>query len=130
MLSAVPILLSVVAFAQSNVHILDAATFPVVPFFGEDFLPTSGDGAVANKAGSHPVAAQSDTHKMEAPKAPAPKSEAQLAFNKMKTLEGSWEGHMNTTPKAPEVEGMVTKVTFRVVSRRFPRPHAYARHEI
>ena len=60
--------------------------------------------------------AQSDAHKMDAPKTPAPKSEAQLAFDKMKTLEGSWEGHMNT-PAVPQVDGMVTKVTFRVVSR-------------
>lgn len=62
------------------------------------------------------VFAQSDVHKMDAPKTPAPKSEAQLAFDKMKTLEGSWEGRMNT-PTVPQVDGMLSKVTFRVVSR-------------
>ncbi len=60
--------------------------------------------------------AQSDAHKMDALKTPAPKSETQLAFDKMKTLEGSWEGRLNI-PTVPQVDGMVTKVTFRVVSR-------------
>jgi len=36
--------------------------------------------------------AQSDAHKMEATKTPAPKSEAQTSFDTLKTLAGDWEG--------------------------------------
>jgi hypothetical protein len=118
MLSAV-LALSTAAFAQ---RILDVTPFSSVPFLGEDPMPASafaGAVLVANaspSSASEPTVAQSDTHKMDAPKTAAPKSEAQLAFDKMKTLEGSWEGHMNT-PTVPQVDGMVSKVTFRVVSR-------------
>ena len=40
--------------------------------------------------------AQSDAHKMEAPKTPAPKSEAQISFDTIKTLAGEWEGPVKT----------------------------------
>src|SRR5256885_2097011 len=40
--------------------------------------------------------AQSEAHKMEAPKTPAPKSEAQISFDTIKTLAGEWEGPVKT----------------------------------
>ena len=50
--------------------------------------------------------------------APAPpKSEAQVAFDKMKTFAGSWEGTLTTTPAAPEVQGHKADVVMRVTSR-------------
>jgi hypothetical protein len=42
------------------------------------------------------VFAQSDAHKMDAPKAAAPKSEAQISFDTMKSLAGEWEGPVTT----------------------------------
>ena len=43
-------------------------------------------------------------------------SDAQKSFDKLKTLEGSWEGHVTTTPVAPEVEGKMMQVSLRVTS--------------
>ena len=40
--------------------------------------------------------AQSDAHKMDVPKAAAPKSDAQISFDTMKTLAGDWEGPVTT----------------------------------
>lgn len=57
------------------------------------------------------VFAQSDAKKSE-----APKSEAQKSFDKLKTLEGSWEGRVTTVPPQPEIEGMLADVTLRVTS--------------
>lgn len=47
---------------------------------------------------------------------PAP-TEAQKAFDKLKTLTGSWEGHLNVVPPVPGVDGKVAQVAFRVASR-------------
>ena len=49
-------------------------------------------------------------------KAEAPKSEAQESFDKMKTLAGTWEGHVTTFPPHPELNGAVMHVSFRVTS--------------
>jgi hypothetical protein len=40
--------------------------------------------------------AQSEAHKMDAPKAAAPKSDAQISFDTMKSLAGDWEGPVTT----------------------------------
>src|SRR5437016_14059664 len=40
--------------------------------------------------------AQSEAHKMDAPKTTAPKSEAQISFDTIKTLGGEWEGAVKT----------------------------------
>ena len=45
-----------------------------------------------------------------------PDSEAQKSFGAMKTLAGSWEGKITTTPADPEVQGKPVKVTLRVTS--------------
>ncbi|MFI5087460.1 MAG: hypothetical protein ACHP7I_03630 [Terriglobales bacterium] len=61
--------------------------------------------------------AQSDAQKMDAPKAAAPKSDAQMSFDTMKTLAGSWEGPVTTSPQAVEVEGKPAQILLRVTSR-------------
>ena len=72
--------------------------------------------------------AQSEAHKMDTPKATAPKSEAQKpvapapseaqkSFDQMKTLAGSWEGPVTTSPLAVEVEGKPAQISLRVTSR-------------
>jgi hypothetical protein len=60
--------------------------------------------------------AQSDAHKMDTPKIPAPKSEAQTSFDTMKTLAGSWEGLIKTVPQEAAIEGKLMHVSFRVTS--------------
>lgn len=42
--------------------------------------------------------------------------DAKRTFERMKTLEGAWEGPMTTSPKVPEIEGKPMNVTFRVTS--------------
>jgi hypothetical protein len=49
-----------------------------------------------------------------APKAPP--TDAQKSFDTMKTLAGTWEGKLSTTPPAPEVQGKVAQVTLKVTS--------------
>lgn len=62
-------------------------------------------------------AVQSDTHKMEAPKTTAPKSEAQTSFDTLKTLAGTWRGSVKATPPDPDIDGAAPEVTMRVTSR-------------
>src|ERR1700687_237340 len=62
--------------------------------------------------------AQSDTHKMETPKTPAPKSEAQTSFDTLKTLAGDWEGPVKTDmPVETKVDIKPLHVSMRVTSR-------------
>ena len=43
-------------------------------------------------------------------------SEPAKSFDQLKTLAGSWEGHVTTVPQEPSVEGKATTVSFRVTS--------------
>src|SRR5215472_3030360 len=43
-------------------------------------------------------------------------SDAQKSFDKMKTLAGSWEGRVTTSPQEADIEGKLAKVTLRVTS--------------
>jgi len=62
--------------------------------------------------------AQSDAHKMETPKIPVPKSEAQTSFDTMKTLAGDWEGPVKTDmPVEAKVDIKPLHVSMRVTSR-------------
>src|SRR5437016_12538491 len=62
--------------------------------------------------------AQSDAHKMDEPKAPAPKSEAQTSFDALKTLAGDWEGPVKTDmPVEAKVDIKPLHVSMRVTSR-------------
>ena len=62
--------------------------------------------------------AQSDAHKMDEPKTPAPKSEAQTSFDTMKTLAGDWEGPVKTDmPVAAKADIKPLRVSMRVTSR-------------
>jgi hypothetical protein len=45
-------------------------------------------------------------------------SDAQKSFDKLKTLAGSWEAHVTTTPPLPDMgDGAQAEVTMRVTSR-------------
>src|ERR1700674_1053456 len=43
-------------------------------------------------------------------------SDAQKSFEKLKTLAGSWEGHITTFPPKAEIEGKHMQVSLRVTS--------------
>ena len=43
-------------------------------------------------------------------------SDAQKSFNQLKTLVGSWEGHISTVPPQADIEGKVMQVTLRTAS--------------
>ncbi len=62
---------------------------------------------------------QSETHKMDAPRAAAP-TEAQQTFAQMKTLAGAWEGPVTVNPLMPGMSEQPIKplhLTIRVTSR-------------
>src|SRR5258705_13872717 len=45
-------------------------------------------------------------------------AERQKSCDKLKTLAGSWEGHVTVVPPQPEMaDGMLTQVSLRVTSR-------------
>jgi hypothetical protein len=46
----------------------------------------------------------------------ATQSDAQKSFAQLKTLAGSWEGHVTTIPQAPDIEGKLMQVSLRVTS--------------
>jgi len=43
-------------------------------------------------------------------------SDAQKSFDKLKTLAGSWEGHVTTVPPQADVEGKLVQVSLRATS--------------
>src|SRR6267378_1643548 len=43
-------------------------------------------------------------------------SDAQKSFDKLKTLAGSWEGHVTTVPQQAEIEGKLMQISLRVTS--------------
>src|SRR6267143_7172613 len=43
-------------------------------------------------------------------------SDAQKSFDKLKTLAGSWEGHVTTVPPQGDIEGKLMQVSLRVTS--------------
>src|SRR6266481_2409096 len=43
-------------------------------------------------------------------------SDAQKSFDKLKTLAGSWEGHVTTVPQKDEIEGKLMQVSLRTTS--------------
>jgi hypothetical protein len=73
-----------------------------------------------------PAVAQSEAHHMDAPKTPAPKSEAQLSFDTLKSIAGEWEGSLATdmpeamkkalTAKGQDPDGKM-HISLRVTSR-------------
>jgi hypothetical protein len=54
--------------------------------------------------------AQSDAQK------PVAQSDAQKSFDQLKTLAGSWEGHLTTVPQQADVEGKYALISLRVTS--------------
>jgi len=62
--------------------------------------------------------AQSDTHQMTAAQATGPKTDAQVAFDTVKSLAGEWEGKVTTDmPIARDMDNLGIHVTMRVTSR-------------
>lgn len=59
--------------------------------------------------------AQSGGHHMSAEKAPP--SDAQKAFEKLKTVAGSWVGQLTTFPSEPTADGKFAQFSLRVTSR-------------
>lgn len=59
--------------------------------------------------------AQSDMHKPPASEKVAP-SESQKAFDRLKTLDGSWVGRLTTFPPEPSVDGNFAQLSLRVTS--------------
>jgi hypothetical protein len=47
---------------------------------------------------------------------PVTKSDAQQSFDKLKTLTGSWQGHVSTLPPQPEMDGKLMQVSWRTTS--------------
>jgi hypothetical protein len=43
-------------------------------------------------------------------------SDAQKSFDKLKTLAGSWEGHVTTVPQQADIEGKLMQVSLRATS--------------
>jgi len=43
-------------------------------------------------------------------------SDSQKAFAQLKTLSGTWEGHVSTFPQTPEIEGKAMHVSLRTTS--------------
>jgi hypothetical protein len=73
--------------------------------------------ALAQSDAQKPVA-QSEAHKMDAPKAAAPKSNVQISFDTMKTLAGNWVGPVTVVPPQPQWDSSnPLQVTMRVTSR-------------
>jgi hypothetical protein len=60
--------------------------------------------------------AQSDAHTMPAASDKAAPSDSQHAFDKLKSLAGSWVGRLTTFPAAPEVDGNFAQFSLRVTS--------------
>jgi len=71
-----------------------------------------------------PASAQPSAHSHESP---APTAPLQVkAFDKLKTLAGSWVGQLTTTPAAAEVEGSVAQFSIRVTSRGNALAHEFS----
>src|SRR3954452_4166348 len=63
------------------------------------------------------AAAFAQTHEHKAADKVAPPSEAQLAFDNLKTVEGSWEGPVTTVPSEPSIANQIAQFSLRVTSR-------------
>ena len=50
------------------------------------------------------------------PQSDAPKSDGQKSFDQLKTLAGSWEGHVTTIPLQADIEGKLMHVSLRATS--------------
>ena len=68
--------------------------------------------------------AQSGTHDHKSPAQPA-SADAQ-AFEKLKSLAGSWTGQLTTTPEAPGISGSFVQFAMRVTSRGNAVAHEFS----
>jgi hypothetical protein len=107
-LPVVLILLTTVAFAQSVTQ-CDAQS--VVRSVAESVTRSVLRSVVQSAAQS---VAQSDMHKSDRVQKP---SDAQVSFDQLKTLAGTWRGSMKITPSAPKMDNANLEITLRVTSR-------------
>ena len=61
--------------------------------------------------------AQADAHKHAATQSDAPKSDAQKAFDKLKSLAGTWRGPVTADPPQPDWDNKPLWLSMRVTSR-------------
>jgi len=107
-LPVVLILLTTVAFAQSITQ-CDAQS--VVRSVAESVTRSVLRSVVQSAAQS---VAQSDMHKSDVVQK---SSDAQMSFDQLKTLSGTWRGSMKITPSAPKMDNANLEITLRVTSR-------------
>jgi len=107
-LPVVLILLTTVAFAQSVTQ-CDAQS--VVRSVAESVTRSVLRSVVQSAAQS---VAQSDMHKSDVVQK---SSDAQMSFDQLKTLSGTWRGSMKITPSAPKMDNANLEITLRVTSR-------------
>jgi hypothetical protein len=72
-----------------------------------------------------PSFAQSGAHDHDSA-APAATADAKAAFDKLKTLAGSWAGQLTTTPKAPGADGQFVQFSMHVTSRGNALMHEFS----
>jgi hypothetical protein len=75
----------------------------------------------AVSAVTSPAVAQSSAHQHESGGDPV--SADPRAFEKLKTLAGSWVGQLTTTPAVPEVSGSLVQLSMQVTSRGHALAH-------
>ena len=63
--------------------------------------------------------AQSEMHKATDKAAP---SDAQMTFDQLKTLAGTWRGSVKTTPPEPDIDKAKLEITLRVTFTRCRKP--------
>ncbi len=80
--------------------------FVLMAFPGAVFAQSDGDKSAQKTA-------HADTQK---PAEKAPLTDAQKAFDQLKTLAGSWAGQLTTFPKESSVEGKFAQFSLRVTS--------------
>lgn len=84
---------------------------------------TPSAGSASNQAAPAAAPNANAASGQAAKPAPKPKTEAQLAFDKIKTLAGEWEGKVTLTPEVPEFKSRsgsgtpILHLTMRVTSR-------------
>jgi hypothetical protein len=84
--------------------------------------------AFAQSDEHHHAAQNAEPKKVEAAKPKAPKTEAQLTFEELRSLAGEWEGLVTTDPVMPEWNGgkpAKLHVTMRVTSRGSTITHEF-----
>lgn len=81
------------------------------------FLLMASPAAILAQSDAHSSAENTVQGAMQESSEKATASDAQKAFDQLKTLAGSWAGQLTTLPKEPMVEGKFAQFSLRVTSR-------------